>query len=97
MNCIGFQSTRCYFREHSQGVVLAACRPNSTPQSLFLKWDGHPTLYSFRFILGVIMITLKAGAKVVRLLPPLVVKATEIRELLEALESVLEGSSGAAP
>ena len=38
----------------------------------------------------------KAGAHVVRLLPPLVVKAGDVRELLDALESVLEESTGAA-
>jgi acetylornithine/N-succinyldiaminopimelate aminotransferase len=38
----------------------------------------------------------KAGERVLRLLPPLTVKAAEIRELLAALHAVLEGGAGAA-
>jgi predicted acetylornithine/succinylornithine family transaminase len=37
----------------------------------------------------------KAGDKVLRLLPPLVVRRAEIREFLTALEAVLEGGAGA--
>ncbi len=39
----------------------------------------------------------KAGDRVLRLLPPLVVKAAEVREFLAALDAVLEGGAGAAP
>jgi predicted acetylornithine/succinylornithine family transaminase len=38
----------------------------------------------------------KAGDRVLRLLPPLVVKAAEVREFLAALDAVLEGGAGAA-
>ena len=39
----------------------------------------------------------KAGDKVLRLLPPLVIRRKEIRAFLEALEAVLAGGVGAAP
>jgi predicted acetylornithine/succinylornithine family transaminase len=39
----------------------------------------------------------RAGDNVLRLLPPLVVKRKEIRELLEALDAVLATGAGAAP
>jgi len=39
----------------------------------------------------------KAGDKVLRLLPPLVVKRGEIRQLLAALDAVLQGGAGAPP
>jgi len=35
----------------------------------------------------------KAGDKVLRLLPPLVVKRAEIKEFLAALEAVLQGGA----
>jgi predicted acetylornithine/succinylornithine family transaminase len=38
----------------------------------------------------------KAGDRVLRLLPPLLVKASQVREFLGALEAVLEGGAGAA-
>jgi acetylornithine/N-succinyldiaminopimelate aminotransferase len=38
----------------------------------------------------------KAGDRVLRLLPPLVVKPAEIREFLGALDAALEGGAGAA-
>jgi predicted acetylornithine/succinylornithine family transaminase len=38
----------------------------------------------------------KAGDKVLRLLPPLVIKRSEIRTFLAALEAVLQGGAGAA-
>jgi acetylornithine/succinyldiaminopimelate/putrescine aminotransferase len=38
----------------------------------------------------------KAGDKVLRLLPPLVVRRGEIREFLTALEAVLGGGAGVA-
>jgi len=42
------------------------------------------------------ILAVKAGDKVLRLLPPLVVKRGEIRQLLAALDDVLAGSAGAA-
>jgi acetylornithine/succinyldiaminopimelate/putrescine aminotransferase len=38
----------------------------------------------------------KAGERVLRLLPPLVIRPAEVRELLAALEAVLAGGAGAA-
>jgi acetylornithine/N-succinyldiaminopimelate aminotransferase len=38
----------------------------------------------------------RAGERVLRLLPPLVIKPAEVKELLAALEAVLEGGAGAA-
>jgi predicted acetylornithine/succinylornithine family transaminase len=38
----------------------------------------------------------KAGERVLRLLPPLVIRPVEVRELLAALEAVLAGGAGAA-
>ena len=42
------------------------------------------------------ILAVKAGANVLRLLPPLVVKRSEIKALLDALDAVLEGGAGAA-
>jgi predicted acetylornithine/succinylornithine family transaminase len=42
------------------------------------------------------ILALKAGDRVLRLLPPMVVKASEIREFLAAFEAVLQGGAGAA-
>jgi 4-aminobutyrate aminotransferase-like enzyme len=36
----------------------------------------------------------KSGAKVLRLLPPLVIKRSEIKQLLDALDGVLAGGAG---
>jgi acetylornithine/N-succinyldiaminopimelate aminotransferase len=42
------------------------------------------------------ILAVKAGSNVLRLLPPLVVKRSEIKELVDALDAVLSGGAGAA-
>jgi acetylornithine/succinyldiaminopimelate/putrescine aminotransferase len=41
-------------------------------------------------------LTTKAGDRVLRMLPPLVVKPAEIRRFLRALDEILKGGAGAA-
>jgi len=41
------------------------------------------------------ILSLKAGTHVLRLLPPLVVKRSEMKSLLDALDAVLSGGAGA--
>lgn len=58
-----------------------------------LKGEAGPVLKGLRER-GVL--ATKAGDTVLRLLPPLVIKRSEIRAFLAALEAVLEGGAGAA-
>lgn len=84
----GLARLRCRFP-----AAVAEVRGLGLMLGVELKGEAGPVLKGLRER-GVL--ATKAGDTVLRLLPPLVIKRSEIRTFLAALEAVLEGGAGAA-